>query len=116
MAATCPVAADRAAERLAAFVDAVAVGVAGGAAAIDHRRMAEAVPFLPGDISGTVGRRTFVIAVATTRATAAREIECHQREQKGGRQPQTNRVGGTSTGRLPANTNVDGGGVDPVHA
>ena len=38
---------------------------------------------------------------------SAAEKEC--------RQPVSDRVGGTTKGRLPANTNVDGGGVDPAH-
>src|SRR5438477_3994181 len=80
MSAACPIAADPTAERLAALVDAVAIGVAVGMAAIDHGRAAEARPFLPGDQRGTIGRRPVGIAeAAAVRATAASEMECYQR-------------------------------------
>ena len=114
MAAASPVVADLAGERLAALGDAAAVGVAAGLAAIDHGRAAEPGPFLPGGVGHAVGGCAVGVAAAgaLAAAAAAGQGPGNEGEQKDRWQPETERVGGTQDGRLPANTNIDGGGVE----
>src|SRR4029077_16595051 len=100
-------------ERLAALGDAAAVGVAADLAAIDHGRAAEPGPFLPGGVGNRVGGCAIGIAAAVLAAAAAAcQGPGNKGEQKDRWQPVTERVGGTQDGRLPANTNIDGGGVE----
>src|SRR5262249_18933013 len=86
-----------------------AVDIAAGMAAIDHGRAAEAGPFLPGGVSDAVGRRAVGISGAARPAAAVGQ---DQGEQKNCWQPQTEPMGGSRAGRLPANTNIDEGAVE----
>jgi hypothetical protein len=114
MAAASPIVADLAGERFAALADAAAVGITAGLAAIDDGRAAEFGPFLPGGVGNAVGGCAIGIAAAgaLAAAAAARQGPGNEDEQKDCWQPVTERVGGTQGGRLPANTNIDGGGVE----
>ena len=111
MTAASPIVADPTAQRFAALGDAVAVGITVGDAAIDDRRAAKLRPLLPRDVGSTIAGRTFAVSALTAAlaATTADQSECQKED---GRQPETDRTGGAATGRLPTNTNIDGGAVE----